>query len=804
MFMNSKNLERFLKSGLLFGVFTVPFIVFIVFNDTFFPFITGKSFAFRVIIELLFGGWIVLAYLNEEYRPKKSFIFTAIALLVVVVGVANIFGVNLEKSIWSNYERMDGYVTILHLFAYFIVLISFLKDQKHWYWLFNVMIVASCVMSLIGIGELINPNSNVTRLATTLGNPIYLAVYMLFHIFITLYCFFRNEIKSWGFLQVFYIVALILQTINLYFTATRGTIIGLVGGLILTALLIALFETKRTTLRKMAIGTVGFIVISLGLFISFKEASFIKNSPVLNRFATISIDSDTAWSRIKIWEIAEQGFKERPILGWGQGNFPDVFNKYYNPELHRVEPWYDRAHNVFFDWLIAAGIVGLVSYLLIFVATLYQIWKKKEEDFTIVGKSILTGLLAAYFVHNVFVFDNLISYLLFFTVIAYIHFRSTNNNILKGSNKINHFFQTVEKKIGSNKEDMVIPALIFLITIATVYMVNYAPYMQNKVLIEALKENNYAKTILSNDWGNLSEGFKKEILTKLTSKEEEEIFGRAILVKEYNDLSFIKSLSLSPQKKIILAEIFAKDSLSLFKKSFSSYDSFGNTETRERLLFEAINVNGLQVDQEIKNAFRDFAIEETKKQIEENPGDAKYPLFATSLYKSFGMSAEAKVAIELAYKISPQKQAVLFELGSTHMAVGEYKEALEVFKNAYEISPGYEKAVNRYGLAALYAGDEELAKEVLIPFYGTHLILDPAYINFFAGQKRFDVVADLLAQMIEKEPSNPQHYFQMVGAYVELDQRDKALETLEGIGVTFPELKENADFYIGEINNGNI
>jgi tetratricopeptide (TPR) repeat protein len=244
-------------------------------------------------------------------------------------------------------------------------------------------------------------------------------------------------------------------------------------------------------------------------------------------------------------------------------------------------------------------------------------------------------------------------------------------------------------------------------------------------------------------------------------------------------------------------------SLGLFKKSLS-YNSFGNNETRERLVFEAIKISNKQIDQETKNTFRDFTIKEVRKQVEENPGDAKYPLFATSLFKSFGMFDEAKEMIDLAYKISPQKQIVLFELGSLYLDRGEYKEALEVFKKAYEISPGYEQAINRYGLAALYAGDEELAKEILVPIYGTYLLPDMAYINFFAKQNKFDVVKDLLIQMIEKEPKQPQYYFQLAGSYIELDEKDKALETLKEIGATFPELKGDADFYINEINNGNI
>ena len=739
--MSLRNLESCLKLGLLVGICAVPFIVFIVVNDMFFPFITGKNFAFRVLVELMLGGWVVLAYLNEEYRPKISAVFLSITLLVVVVGIANILGVNFDKSFWSNYERMDGYITILHIFAYFLVLASFLNTQKQWDRLFHIMIGASVVMGLIGMGELLETDFRGGRLAMTLGNPIYLAVYMLFHIFITLYYLFRNEIKDWGLRHYFYIGAIILQTVNLYFTATRGTILGLIGGLLLTALLIALFEKKRKTLRQLAIGMIGAIVIFVGLFIGFKESSFIKESPVLNRFATMSLDSGTAESRLMIWSMAYQGFKERPILGWGQGNFTYVFSKHYDPGMYGEEPWFDRAHNVFFDWLIVAGIFGLVSYILIFVAGLYQLWRRKEDDIAVVEKSILTGLLAAYFFHNIFVFDNLISYILFFTIVAYIHFRSTHTNLFpRWLHRADHFFHTVGRKIdSSNKEDMVVPILMLVITPIIIYAVNYGPYMQNKTLIKALRQ--------------YPEGYQ--------------------------------------------------ENLDLYRKALN-YNSFGNGETRERLLFQAITVSGQKVDQKIKDDYEDLAVEEIQKQIKEYSGDAKYPLFAASLFKSFGRTNEAKDMIKHAQEISPHKQMVLFSLGSLYLETGEYEKALEIYAQAYESAPEYTEAAKRYGLAALYAGKEEIAKEILIPIYGTHLIPDPLYINFFAGQKRFDIVRDLLLQAINNEPDRPQHHFQLVGAYIELDEKDNALKTLEEIGTIFPDLKGDADYYINEINIGNI
>jgi len=736
--MNLKNLEKLLKLSLFIGIFAVPLIVFIMFDGTYFPYITGKNFVFRVIVELLFGGWVMLAYLNKEYCPKISPILVSVLLFVSVVGIADFFGVNFEKSLWSNYERMEGYITTLHLLAYFVVLISFLKVQKSWDWLFNTMIFISCVMGFVGLGQLIESGFQGDRLATTLGNPIYLAVYMLFHIFITLYLLFREDIKKFGFRQYFYIFALVPQTINLYYTATRGTTIGLIGGLMLTAILIAVFEKERKFLRKMAIGSLGFIIIFIGLFISFKETPFIKNSPVLNRFATMEINTGTVGARFKIWNVAYQGFKERPILGYGQENFTYVFNKYYSPNLYSEETWFDRAHNVFFDWLVAAGIFGLASYLLIFVATLYQLWKKKENDFSIVGKSILTGLLAAYFVHNIFVFDNLISYILFFTVIAYINFRSINSSFDR-LQKIKLFSQAVGNKIDNSKKDVAVPLSIFIITLALVYSVNYAPYIQNKILIQALQQ--------------------------------------------YPE---------SPYKNF-----------DLFKEALS-YDSFGNTETVERLLTQAISIEGQQTDQEIKNSYRDLAIEESKKQIENNPGDARYPLLSSYLFSSFGNYDEAIKIAEKAREISPSKQVVLFSLGSIYHSKGEYDKSLAVYKEAYDLAPDYEEAVKRYGLAALSAGDEELAKEILFPVYGTYFVPDASYLNFFAGQKRFDAVEEVLKGIIKKDPSQKQYYFQLVGTYVQLDKRDKALEVLESIDTLFPDLKETADYYINEINSGNI
>ncbi len=53
-----KDLAKMFVYG---GILLIPAIVLIISNSLFFPFITGKNFTFRIIVEIIFAGWIILA-----------------------------------------------------------------------------------------------------------------------------------------------------------------------------------------------------------------------------------------------------------------------------------------------------------------------------------------------------------------------------------------------------------------------------------------------------------------------------------------------------------------------------------------------------------------------------------------------------------------------------------------------------------------------------------------------------------------------------------------------------------------------
>lgn len=728
-------MKDYLKWIILGGIFAIPFLSFVVLQDTFFPYIVGKNFGFRVIVEIIFGAWIVLAYLDKAYRPKLSFITAAILSLVVIMGLSALLGSNPERSFWSNYERMDGYITTIHLFAYFLVTSSIMTTKKQWEWLFHTMVAASVILGFMGLKEVFSPGFTGDRIATTLGNPIYLAVYMLFHMFLSVYYLSKESMRNWKISHYLYVGALIVQTLNLYYAGTRGTILGLIGGLFLIGLVLAVFEKKNKGLQKIAISLVGGVVLVVGLFFVLRHTPFIQNSPILNRFNAITVSdaNGNIEPRFIIWGMALKGFEEKPILGWGQENFPYVFNKYYDPRLYLREPWFDRAHNVFLDWLITGGILGLSAYLSIFVAALYLIWKKKDDDFSLLTKAIFIGLLAAYFFHNIFVFDHLVSYILFFTFLAYIHVRKSDvshQNTFDGlKKKIEGLFAKWDDK---GKDVGFISGVVIFAVVFTIYILNYIPYQQNKTIIEALSA-----------------------LQDRTPQEQ------------------------NPQEQ----QIGVEQSLAFYKKALA-YDSFGDDETRERLIISAQQIYGIQnISENVRQEYLNFAISEANKEVIKMTGDSKYPLFASSLYLVRGDYQSAIDMLKKAQTYSPKKDLVLTALGNAYMSTGDYQNALDVYKEEYTNAPKNISVALQYARTAILTKNDKLADEI------------------------YASVRDEYIKSIVSEPANPNYRFQLAGVYLQLGQRDKVVETLEKALVDFPDdasVQNSAKSYIDQIKKGTL
>ncbi len=476
-------MKDILQGAVFVGLFLVPFLPLYVENDFFFPYITGKNFAFRIIVEFMFASWVLLALYEPKYRPKFSWILAGFAALLGVMAVADALGEHPLSSFWSNFERMDGYVTLVHVFMYMVVAGSVFTTAKLWSYFFHTSAAVALCVALYGLGQyngiIAAGNGSTIRVDSLLGNAAYMAVYMLFHIFIIFWLFVRTKVLSY---KIGYALVAAVLAYTLLLTGTRGTFLALIGGSAVTVVYVALFGRKYPEFRKIAIGACAVIVLAAGSFWLLRDSTYVQSQPALKRIADISLSRDLT-VRGTIWSMALEGVKERPILGWGQSNFNYVFNKEYDPSLYSAEAWFDRTHNIVLDWLIAGGIVGLLAYFSIFFAALYYLFLqpilRKDEDptFNVLERGVLLGLLAGYLVHNLVVFDNIISYIFYGSILALIH------SHVGSTIKAVHSF-TLDRHLIAQ---FVAPILL-LTTGAVAYFVNYPGIAAAADIIDAMRE----------------------------------------------------------------------------------------------------------------------------------------------------------------------------------------------------------------------------------------------------------------------------------------------------------------------------
>jgi len=745
-------------------MFIIPFIPFIVSSSMFFPFITGKNFTFRVIVEIMLGSWIILAYMNATYRPRWSWIMAAFVAFISIVAIADIFGANPFKSIWSNFERMEGLVTHLHLFMYFVIASTILSTDNLWKAFFHTSLAASVMMAIYGFSQVLGDtqiHQSATRIDGRLGNATYFAVYALFHVGLSAFYYVREKNVT---LRYMYAGIALLNLTIMYFTGTRGAMVGFVAGVGLTVLLVALFEKKHIKMRKIALGTLIGGALLFVLFFSFQDTlratSYVQSSPTLKQFTSISLSEGS--TRFMVWGMGLKGFYERPILGWGQENFNYVFNKYYNPKMYNQEQWFDRSHNVFFDWLIAAGILGLLAYLSLFGAAIYYIWFKLTKEFSLIERSVLIGLLGAYFVQNFFVFDNIVSYIIFFSILGYIHTMSVNNALQK---------KEAESGVGNKKRKKTDPisslapahtvalaSVVVVVLSVTIYYTNIYHVQAGQALIRAL----------------------------------------------------VQPISLNSDGEPYLT---IEDAI--------QYDSFARMEIREQLVQMALRVSGNDnVPKEIQERAFVLAKSQMEEQIALDPENMRFTFFLGSMLNRFRLYEDAIKYLERSVELSPGKQIVWIELGNAYMNMGDIDNALNAYKTAYDLEPRYTDARDFYIASSIVLGKTSIAEEIIS---GITMENGNAYkpsqriIQAYTSSGRHDKLVEIYEKLVieargwlEEDPEGAnikeitERHISLAAAYVGVDNIQKAVETIGGAIAINPAFEEQGNNFITQILTNSI
>ncbi|KXS45922.1 MAG: O-antigen polymerase [Candidatus Frackibacter sp. T328-2] len=213
------------------------------------------------------------------------------------------------------------------------------------------------------------------------------------------------------------LVALIITSLSLIFTNTRGTWLAMLGGVAF----LSIFKNKKLIIWFMVL-----VILALALIPSFyQRASTI-----------IDLDNSSSKERLLMWKSAFNMFRDYPLTGVGLGMFSELYpEKYILPEARVKNRHY--AHSIVMNILAETGVIGIGAFLFLIYSifnTGIRLFNESDDDY---WKNMTLGLLAgilAFLIHGL-TFYNLgdsETVKLFWVIIALLMVvRRENNKELK-------------------------------------------------------------------------------------------------------------------------------------------------------------------------------------------------------------------------------------------------------------------------------------------------------------------------------------------------------------------------------------
>lgn len=192
-----------------------------------------------------------------------------------------------------------------------------------------------------------------------------------------------------------YFSILIAQVICIFYTQSRGPLLGFLAGMLFFVALIGLIRRQVW----LSWASIVLAVVVGGLLVIFNTV----DSPAINQLRetryigrlgkVLQTESGTGKVRVLIWEgvtemidwheplqipgeeTQSDPFNAiRPLIGYGPESMYVAYNRFYPPDLAHYEKRNaspDRSHNETFDALVTTGAIGFVIYMFLFSSVFY-------------------------------------------------------------------------------------------------------------------------------------------------------------------------------------------------------------------------------------------------------------------------------------------------------------------------------------------------------------------------------------------------------------------------------------------------
>ncbi len=642
-------------------------------SDFFFPYVVPRNLFFRVIVEIGATALILaLCFGRKTLDLRSEPIFFALVAFLAAASLSAVFSPAPTHSFFGDFERMGGVWAWLHLLLFFLLLRT-LRDQD-WGWVLNGALAVSAFVSVSAVVQHFQLTSAtgsvdgvVAPSTSTIGNAGLLAAYLLMNAALAGYVASTNVRY-----RLLYISAGAVNVLALIYAANRSTVIGLVLGAIVGAFIFAALSTgsrKKWIALSVAAG-LAFVVVGISAGVrAFPAGVVTRNVPtVVLRLAGMNTAGSDE-SRAMQWRAAIEGFKDRPLLGYGLENHNLVWGAHFDSGIYGLETdIFDRTHNQFLEILATTGLIGATAFLAIWIAigvTLGRAYRAGRLSAPAVA--ILSGVQVAYATYLFFWFVDLNAAMLWILIAALIASRGTVGSVV---------LETTGK---APERALARPALAFaaiVVLAIAIYGEAYAPLRANRALamIDAPREP-VAQTLS-----------QFEVLSSFA--------GRQSTHTPMVMSQFIGSLG--PRLKEIRADTSQRRMLDgAFASSFAAFAREIHRDTLNdrlytyhgALLVEAARFYG-------SASYRQQGIDAFHKAIELSPRRIQPRLLLARVYIAAKDYERALVVLNDAVKTDPRLGEPRYRLAEAYLGAGKSDSALAMLHSSLAL--GYVGAPETY------------------------------------------------------------------------------------------------------------
>jgi len=359
------------------------------------PYVSTSMIGFLLVASA--GFWMLLTV-----SDRAEGWLTPLHIVVMIY-----WGVMLVATALSPVQSaaLSGLIKLTLNIFLFLLLARILRIKELRSGLILVYLATAAVVSIYGLRQWffgatalatwVDPSSNMagaTRVYSYLNNPNLLAGYLMPAV-----SFSAMAIFAWP-KWLPRLLAGVLYIVNsacLVLTLSRGGWLGFVAAsFLMIVLLVFLWKPRfpefwqRWALPLLLVGSAAFVVASV-VFVPQIRGRVM---------SMVDLRGDSSNNfRMNVYESVFNMIQARPIIGIGPGN--EAFNQIY-PKFQKVGFTALSAYSIYFETLVEAGVVGLISLGWMLVVAFQQGWAQLKRLQLAAGKAIgeesywLVGALA--------------------------------------------------------------------------------------------------------------------------------------------------------------------------------------------------------------------------------------------------------------------------------------------------------------------------------------------------------------------------------------------------------------------------